>query len=92
MWTRDAAGLTGIAVVVLYCSFYLLPATEFAGGALRQIAIEQRATVDQLHQAVQAGRKNAQSGAEAAPSDGAPIVRHGPNLLDGIVWGQPGGG
>ena len=95
MWTRDVAGLTSIALVALYFSFHLLPATEIAGGAFRQIVSEQRTIVDQLDQldrARQSRRTDAQASAEAGPADWAPLVRDGPNLLDGMVWGPPGGG
>ena len=95
MWTRDVAGPTGIAVAALYLSFYLLPATEVTDGALWQIANERRSIVDQLDELDRASpslRTGAQANAEAGPADGAPLVRTGPNLLDGIVWGSPGGG
>ena len=95
MWTRDVAGVTSAALVALYFSFYLLPATEIAGGALQQIVSEQRTIVDQLEQldrARQSRRTDAQASAEAGPMGWALLVRDGPSLLDGMVWGPSGGG
>ena len=95
MWTRDVAGLTSIALVALYVSFHLLPATGIAGGAFRQIVSEQRTFVDQLDQldrARQSRRTDAQASTEAGRADWAPLVRDGPNQLDGMAWGPPGGG
>ena len=95
MWTRDVAGLTSIAIVALYVSFHLLPATEIAGGALRQIVSEQRSIVDQLDQldrTRQSPRTDAQASAEDGQMGWALLVRDGPSPLAGMVWGPSGGG